>query len=284
MDLTVFLVMLVSAATQAGWNVILKIRLDPFSALVLVGICGGVAALPFALWFGLPGLDVLPWIGLSVCCHLSYYAFIIGAYSRADLGMAYPVARGSALLMTAGISIFIMGEAISPVGMVGILLLASSILLVGRHAFDRHALGHALEGRALLLALGSGVAATAFTIVDGTAARVTGQANLYTTWLFVADAVVITILLLSWKGRRAVAPLLTFLPWGLLGGTMLFVSYWLSVWAMTQAPIGLVTAVRESSVLFGAILSVTLLREPLRADRVIAAFLVVSGLALIKLF
>ncbi|MBS9478890.1 DMT family transporter [Ancylobacter radicis] len=278
MELSIFLVVLLSAVMQAGWNVILKIRLDPFSALVLVGICGGIVALPFALWFGLPGPTVLPWIGASVVCHLSYYAFLIGAYTRADLGMTYPVARGSALLMTAAVSILFLHEPIGLIGTIGILLLASSILIMARHAF-----GHSLEGRALVLALGSGVAVTAFTVIDGTAARLTGQANLYTTWLFVFDAVVIAVLVLAWKGRAVLGPMMAFLPWGLLGGAMLFVSYWLSVWAMTKAPIGLVTAVRESSVLFGAIMAVTLLREPLRADRVIAAVLVVGGLTLIKI-
>ncbi len=278
MDLTVFLVVLLSALMQAGWNVILKIRLDPFSALVLVGICGGIAALPFALWLGPPDAAVVPWIGLSVVCHLSYYAFIIGAYTRADLGMAYPVARGSALLMTAGVAIFVLAEPIGLIGITGIVLLAASVLLMARHA-----IGQRMEAAGLLLALGSGVSVTGFTIIDGTAARIAGSANAYTTWLFVCDAVVILALVLAWKGPRALKPMLGFLPLGMLGGTMLFVSYWLSVWAMTQAPIGLVTAVRESSVLFGAIMAVTLLREPLRADRVVAAVLVVAGLTLVKL-
>lgn len=278
MDLTVFLVVLLSALMQAGWNVILKIRLDPFSALVLVGICGGIAALPFALWLGPPDAAVVPWIGLSVVCHLSYYAFIIGAYTRADLGMAYPVARGSALLMTAAVAIFVLAEPIGLIGVTGIVLLAASVLLMARHA-----IGQRMEAAGLLLALGSGVSVTGFTIIDGTAARIAGSANAYTTWLFVCDAVVILALVLAWKGPRALKPMLGFLPLGMLGGAMLFVSYWLSVWAMTQAPIGLVTAVRESSVLFGAIMAVTLLREPLRADRVVAAVLVVAGLTLIKL-
>jgi drug/metabolite transporter (DMT)-like permease len=278
MDLAVFLVVLLSAVMQAGWNVILKLRLDPFSALVLVGICGGLAALPFALWLGPPDAAVAPWIGMSVVCHLSYYAFLIGAYTRADLGMAYPVARGSALLMTATVAIFVLAEPIGITGMTGIALLAASVLLMAQHA-----IGQKMQAAGLLLALGSGVSVTGFTIIDGTAARIAGSANAYTTWLFVCDAVVILALVLAWKGPRALKPMLGFLPLGMLGGAMLFVSYWLSVWAMTQAPIGLVTAVRESSVLFGAIMAVTLLREPLRADRVVASVLVVAGLTLIKL-
>ncbi|MDQ0509816.1 DMT family transporter [Ancylobacter amanitiformis] len=278
MDLAVFLVVLLSAAMQAAWNIILKIRLDPFSALVLVGLGAGAAALPFALWIGPPDRQLWPWIGASVVAHLSYYAFLIGAYSRADLGLTYPVARGSALLLTALISILVLSEPIGLIGVIGIVLLALAILTMAREAF-----GHMMEGRALLLALGSGLAVTAFTVIDGTAARISGSANAYTTWLFVCDAVVIVIIVLAWKGPRVLVPMAGFLPLGLLGGAMLFVSYWLSVWAMTQAPIGLVTAVRESSVLFGAIMSVAILREPLRTDRIIGAFMVIGGLTLIKL-
>ena len=284
MDLAVFLVVLASAVMQAGWNVALKLRLDPLQALVLVVIGAGISAAPLALWFGPPDAAVLPLIAASVACHMAYYGCLASAYARAELGLAYPVARGSALLMTAAVSILVLHEPIGMLGVAGIVLLAASIVVLARRSF-----GRALEGQALLLAMGSGIAITGFTLIDGTAARIAGSANAYTTWLFVCDAVLVGLVTLGSrvtlgsKRRRAFTlPPGTF-ALALGGGAMLFVSYWLSIWAMTRAPIGLVTAVRESSVLFGALMAVLVLHEKLHAERVVAAFLVLGGLALIKL-
>ena len=113
--------------------------------------------------------------------------------------------------------------------------------------------------------------------------RSASSAHVYTSWLFVADSVAITLFGLAWKGPRALAPTLSFIGPGLAGGAMSLASYWIAIWAMTQAPIGLVAAVRESSVLFGAVIAVVVLHEPLRRERLIAAALIVAGLALIKL-
>ncbi|MCJ8144254.1 DMT family transporter [Ancylobacter sp. A5.8] len=278
MDLTVFLVVLASAVMQAGWNVALKLRVDPLQALVLVVVGAGIAAAPFALWFGPPDAAVLPLIAASVACHMAYYGCLAGAYARAELGLAYPVARGSALLMTAAVAILVLHEPIGVLGVVGIALLAASIVVLARRS-----LGRVLEGQALLLAMGSGVAITGYTLIDGTAARLAGSANAYTTWLFVCDAVLVGALVLASPRRRAAVMAPGMFSLALWGGTLLFVSYWLSIWAMTRAPIGLVTAVRESSVLVGALMAVVVLHEKLHAERIVAAFLVVGGLALIKL-
>lgn len=277
MDLEVLLVVLLSALLQTGWNVLLKLRLDPLSALMLVVLGGGMVALPVALWLGPPEPALWPWMAGSMAAHVSFYACLVGAYARADLGLVYPVARGGALLMTGGVAILVLHEPVRPIGMAGIALLAAGVLVT---AWRSRA--EASQTAALALAVGSGVAVTAYSLIDGTAGRL-GSPSTYTAWLFVGDAVIVASGLALWKGRAFLRPVARHLPLALAGGAMLFVSYWLCVWAMTRAPISLVAAVREASVLFGAALAVLVLKEPLRPERVVAAVLVVAGVTLIKL-
>lgn len=277
MDLAVLLVVLLSALLQTGWNVLLKLRLDPLSALMLVVLGGGAVALPVALWLGPPEPVLWPWMAGSMCAHLAFYGCLVGAYARADLGLVYPVARGGALLMTAAIAILLLHEPVRPIGVAGIALLSASVLITGWRSR-----GEATQAAALVLALGSGAAVTAFSLIDGTAGRL-GSPSVYTAWLFVADALVVALGLLLWKGTAFFGPVRRHWALALVGGAMLFVSYYLCVWAMTRAPISLVAAVRESSVLFSAGFAVWVLHEKLRPERLLAALLVVAGVTLIKL-
>ncbi|MDQ0303699.1 EamA family transporter [Ancylobacter polymorphus] len=279
MDLSVFLAVIAAAAMHAGWNAVLKIRLDPFLAVVLVNAACGVLALPVALHLGPPAAHVWPWIAASVAIHLVYYLTLAGAYRRADMGQVYPLARGSAPLLTTLLSVTLVGEAVDAQGFLGVGLLALGILSL---AWPRAGIA-AIDRTALRLALMCGVSISAYTLVDGLGARSASSAHVYTSWLFVVDSLVITLFGLAWKGPRALAPTLSFLGPGLAGGAMSLAAYWISIWAMTKAPIGLVAAVRESSVLFGAVIAVMVLHEPLRRERLIAAALIVAGLVLIKL-
>lgn len=278
MDLGVFLAVIAAAAMHAGWNAILKIRLDPFIAMVLVNAVCGVIALPFALWFGLPELHVWPWILASVVLHLCYYLTLTEAYRLADMGQVYPVARGSAPLMTTLVSLAVLGEPIDLQGFLGVLLIAVGIVTIAWRRSGQH-----FDPRALRLALICGVSITAYSLVDGLGARTADNPHLYTSWLFVVDSLLIVAVALLWKGPAALRPAAAFIGPGFAGGAMSLAAYWICIWAMTKAPIGLVSAVRESSVLFGAVIAVVVLREPLRANRVAAAGLIVAGLVLIKL-
>ncbi|MCJ8144255.1 EamA family transporter [Ancylobacter sp. A5.8] len=278
MEPSVFLAVLAAAAMHAGWNAILKIRLDPFLAVVLVNAACGIIALPPALYFGLPELHVWPWIIASILIHLVYYLTLSGAYRLADMGLVYPIARGSAPLMTTILSLLLLGEDIDLQGLGGVLLLTLGILSI---AWGRA--GAKFDRTALRLALVCGVSITAYTLVDGLGARSAASPHLYSAWLFVMDSIMITAFALAWKGPRALKPVLGFIGPGFAGGAMSLSAYWISIWAMTRAPIGLVAAVRESSVLFGAVIAVVVLREPLRRERILAAGLIVAGLMLIKL-
>lgn len=278
MEPSVFLAVLAAAAMHAGWNAVLKIRLDPFLAVVLVNAACGIIALPAAIYFGLPELHVWPWIFASIAIHLIYYLTLSGAYRLADMGLVYPVARGSAPLMTTVLSLVLLGEDIDLQGLIGVALLALGILAI---AWKRA--GVTFDRKALRLALTCGVSITAYTLVDGLGARSASSPHLYSAWLFLMDSILITLFALVWKGPAALRPTLSFIGPGFAGGAMSLSAYWISIWAMTKAPIGLVAAVRESSVLFGVLIAAVVLREPLRRERIFAALLIVGGLVLIKL-
>jgi drug/metabolite transporter (DMT)-like permease len=274
-ELHVFLAVIAAAAMHAGWNAMLKIRLDPFLAVVLVNAVCGLIALPLGVWLGLPKLAAWPWIVASVLIHLAYYLTLTGAYRRADLGQVYPVARGSAPLVTTLISLFVLGEPIGGLGVLGVAVLGLGIMTMAFGAgrlFDRQA-----------LALATGITITAYTLVDGVGARIAGSPHVYSAWLFSADGLFLTTFALAWRKPLRLRPALGFVMPGLAGGVMSLAAYWIAIWAMTVAPIGLVAAVRESSVLFGALLSVAVLHEPLRPNRLVAAILIVAGLAMIRL-
>jgi drug/metabolite transporter (DMT)-like permease len=281
LSLPVFLAVLTAAALHAGWNAIIKIRLDPLLAMTLIcGACGAIA-LPALLFTGLPRPAAWPWIFASVTIHLGYYLFLAEAYRRADMGQIYPIARGSAPLLTALASLMLVHDKITPGNGAGIVLLGLGVLLISLRG-HRH-----LEPPskiAIGCALLTAVTITAYTIVDGVGARVAGDANAYAAALFAVDALPILLVCLSWKGIEGMKPALGFLAPGLAGGAMSLAAYWIVIWAMTVAPIALVAAIRETSVLFGGLIAVIFLKEPMTRVRAVSAVLILAGLVCMRAF
>jgi drug/metabolite transporter (DMT)-like permease len=280
MEAYVFAAVLFAAACHAGWNAAIKRTLDSLVTTVLIAVGAGIVAAPLMFVFGLPALAAWPWLIASIAIHLFYFAGLIESYRAGDLGQVYPIARGAAPLMTAMVSTAYVGEALGPFGWGAVVLLAAGVLLLslrgGRdlQKLDRHAVGFALF---------TAVTICAYSIVDGVGARLAGTANAYSAALFVGIAPVVVAYALVRRGPSVLAEMMPFWKTGLAGGALAVISYSIAIWAMTVAPIALVAALRETSVLFGAIIAVAFLKEPLRATRVVAAILIVAGLAMIRL-
>ncbi|MBB5502978.1 drug/metabolite transporter (DMT)-like permease [Paraburkholderia sp. MM5384-R2] len=281
MTLPVFFAVLSAALLHAGWNAVIKVRLDPFLAMTLLCIACGLIALPPLVFIGLARPASWPWVAASVVLHFGYYVCLSEAYRRADMSQIYPIARGSAPLITALVSVTILRETMSAGSVAGIVLLGSGVLLLslrGRHhsaSENRVALGFALL-TALTIA--------GYTVVDGVGARVAGNPNAYAATLFVFDALPMLALCLYRYGPAGMAPMRRFLLPGFAGGAMSLAAYWIVIWAMTRAPIALVAAVRETSVVFAGFIAVYVLNEPFSRVRTAAATLTVAGLALMRLF
>ena len=264
---------------HAGWNAVLKIRLDPFLSAVLIAIAGGLIAAPVLIWTGWPRAEGWPWLAASVVLHLGYYIGLTEAYRRADMSQVYPIARGSAPLMTTLVSVVALGEPVNIIGGGGIAALGAGVLLMSLRGgsavrFDPAAIGYALF---------TAVTICGYTLVDGIGARAAGNPHAYSAALFFLDAFPIALLALYKFERAELRHAVRFVGPGLAGGAMSLAAYWIAIWAMTVAPIPLVAAARESSVLFGMLIAVVILKEPLRGIRVVSACLIVLGLALIRL-
>ena len=280
MENAVFLAVLFAAACHAGWNALIKVGLDPLSTTTLIALGSAVVALVALPFAGMPAVAAWPWIVASTVIHLFYFAALVEAYRTGDLGHVYPIARGSAPLMTAAASAFFVGERLSLLSWSGIVLLAAGVLLLS--ARGSRELTH-VDKRAVGFALLTALTICAYSVVDGLGARASHNSLSYVLWLFIGIALVLPPYALWRDGRGVIPAMQRYWLRGFAGGGLQVLSYGIAVWAMTIAPIAIVASLRETSVLFGAILAVTVLKEPLRAIRIVAALLILCGLVLLRL-
>ena len=271
-----------AAACHAGWNASIKRTLDPLATTVLIALGAGAVALLFVPLAGLPAPASWPWLIASIVIHLFYFAGLIESYRAGDLGQVYPIARGSAPLMTALMTTVLVNETLGFYGWGGIVLLAAGVVLLslrgGRDIAN-------LDKRAVGFALFTAVTICAYSVVDGIGARLAGpgRANAYSCALFVGIAPVVLAYALVRRGTAVLPAMAPHWKLGLGGGLMAVISYSIAIWAMTVAPIAIVAALRETSVLFGAVIAVVLLKEPLRASRMAAAAMILCGVVLLRL-
>lgn len=280
METFVFLAVLFAAACHAGWNALIKVGLDPLSTTTLISVGSGIVALAFAPLVGMPASAARPWLLASVVIHLVYFASLIESYRTGDLGQVYPIARGSAPLMTAAATTIFIGETLGAIGWTGIVALVAGVLLLSARGGRELA---EIDRRAIGFALFTALTICAYSVVDGIGARLSENPNAYSVWLFMGIAVVIVPYALYRDGRDVIPAMRRFWLRGFAGGALQVLSYGIAIWAMTAAPIAIVATLRETSVLFGAAIAVIVLKEPLRPVRVGAACLIVCGLILIRL-
>jgi drug/metabolite transporter (DMT)-like permease len=279
-DTFVFAAVLFAAACHAGWNATIKRGGDPLATTVLISVGASIVSLPLVPLVGMPAAAAWPWVIASVIIHLVYFAALIESYRVGDMGQVYPLARGSAPLLTAILSVLFIGEPLGLFGWSGIVMLAAGVLVLSlRGGRDLARLDRQAVGFALFTAL----TICAYSLVDGIGARRAGSAHAYSVALFAGIGPVMVAYSIVRRGTGAFGGLRKDWLVGLAGGALQLGSYGIAIWAMTLAPIAVVAALRETSVLFGAVIAVLFLNEPLRATRIVAALVIVAGLALIRL-
>lgn len=280
MSATVFVAVMIAAACHAGWNAIVKVGLDRFLSVCLIAIAAGCAALVPLPFVAVPAPAAWPFLAASVAFHIGYNLFLVQAYRVGDLGQVYPIARGAAPLLVSIVSITLVGEPLTGIQMAGILVLVAGVALMSMRGGRELA---RMERSAVVFALMTSVFIAAYTITDGLGARANGSAHSYAVWLFLLDGLAMLAVLVIARGRAGLKSLRPFWKSGLAGGTMSFAAYWTAIWAMTAAPIALVAALRETSVLFAAAISILILREPPSRWRIAAALVIVAGIVLARL-
>jgi drug/metabolite transporter (DMT)-like permease len=279
MDPIVFVAVLLAAAMHAGWNAVVKIGLDHFLSVTLIALFAALVSAPIIPFVALPSAAAWPWLLASAVLHTGYKVFLIAAYRAGDLGQVYPIARGSAPLLVTGVMIVGFGEPLAPGALLGVGLLIAGVWLMslrGGHDLKR------VESRSVAFALATSLFIAAYTITDGVGARINGSPHGYTVWLFFIDGLLMLAVLLLTRGVKGAVELRLHWQNGFAGGAMSLSAYWIAIWAMTLAPIALVAALRESSVLFAAAISVLILKEPLTRWRTVSALAIVAGIVVLR--
>ncbi len=279
MEISVIAAVLVGAAMHASWNSLVKIGLDRFSVILLLSLAQGVQSLVLLWFFPMPAMAAWPWLLASAFLHTGYKLFLIRAYAHGDLSQIYPLARGSAPLMVAAFSALVLGETLTLTGTLAVVAIGLGVVLMSLKGGGD--LGR-LPAKALFYAAGTAVCTAAYTVVDGIGARVSGTASGFTFWMFVLDTLLMLAVALATRGSGAIRRLAPEWRNGLSAGALSLGGYWIAIWAFTVAPIALVAALRETSVLFVMLIAVVFIGERAGAWRWLAAAIIVGGIVLMR--
>jgi len=280
---TVVGAVLFAALLHASWNALIKSGRDKALDTALIHILGCGVGVVLVAMFGLPRREAWPWLAASMTIHIGYYITLVGAYRHGELGFTYPIMRGTAPLLVAMLSGQLIGEHLSLAAWLGVAGISGGVLLIGltrSHVHGgsrRHALGYALANAAII---------AAYTLVDGLGVRASGNALQYVALLFMLDGLPY-FMIVMWQRRAALADSVAFMkqrwPLALVGSSASLGAYGIALWAMTQAPVASVAALRETSVLFATLIGVLMLKERFRLQRLLGAGAVVVGVMALRL-
>ncbi|MGE4612379.1 MAG: EamA family transporter [Paracoccaceae bacterium] len=278
MEFSVFVAVLFAAVLHAGWNAVIRSGGDRFQGMLLLTFTQGVMALGMAVVVPLPDGIVWVWVLGSGLLHTIYKLFLSAAYQHGDLSRVYPIARGAAPMMVVFVGYFLLADTIESKEYAGIGLIGVGVMMMARGVFSSG------ESRRLLpLALGSALFTAGYSIVDGLGARVAMDATMFTAWLFIFDAMFFTVYSLISRGTTVFKASRRAWSLGAFTGVLSLATYWIAVWAMTVAPIALVAAVRETSVLFALVIGILVLKEKAGVAKILAALVIVSGIVVIRI-
>jgi drug/metabolite transporter (DMT)-like permease len=266
---------------HAAWNALVKSNDDRLSMMAFVAASGGLLMLPLLPFTPLPSWEIWKIILLSLALHTGYKVFLVKAYTHGDMGQVYPLARGTAPVLVTLVGFFFLGENLPLLATVGIVVIVAGIISLAWRS--RNGTGPSGDHhRAIFYALGTSVFIAAYTLNDGIGGRVAQSPSDYVIWLFALDGVAIAAIALWRRGPALLRPQRDW-AYGLAGGAASIVAYWLVIWAMSVSPLGPVAALRETSVVFGALISGFVLKEGLGWRAVIAAATVAAGVILLKM-
>jgi len=282
----IFLIVLLAAALNAGWNSAIKVGGDRITVMAITTLLGSAISLCVLPWVEMPARASWILLALSIAIHTVYHFVLPIAYSHGDLGQVYPIARGSApLLVMAGAAVFA-GEWPGAGEILGVMVLSVGVLTLalGARTLDCRVGGTpgSATGKAVGYALLTGFLIAAYTVVDALGARRSGSAIGFAVLITLGDGIATALIVLSWKGARVVRVSRQTLALCAVASAMQMGAYWIAVWALARAPMGTVSALRETSVLFVALISAFMLKEGVNARRMISAVLIFAGIALIR--
>lgn len=273
----VLIAVLGSALLHAGWNYLVKASGERLLDTATLALGGSALAALLLPWMPLPATASLPWLGISVFIHIAYFVALIETYRHADLSVAYPLMRGAAPVFVM-LALPLYENSASFLLIVGIGLLCTGVTLPALIGMNRGI----VQSKGLYWALINALIIACYTVVDGMGVRASGDALAYTLWLFFLDAWGIVAIAIWRRPGKLVPHLGKRWRFGLIGAVATVGSYGVVLWAMSFASIAAVAAIRETSVIFAALLGTRYLGEAMGRLRVASALLVAAGAVAIR--
>jgi drug/metabolite transporter (DMT)-like permease len=278
MDSTIFIAVIAAAMLHAVWNAVVKGGRDKhlgMSAVVLGHAPIAVLALPFV---PAPAVESWPYLAGGIALHLGYQLFLLSSYRIGDLTQVYPIARGTAPMLVAGVSVVFLGVELSSGELTAVLMIGAGIMSL---SLVRQKDG-LRNGRAAAMAFATGCFIAGYSLVDGLGARQAGTAVGFYAWLTIVNALLFALIMavirpgLLRRLPTEAAPAMIF------GGGASFIAYALVIWSFTHAPIALVTALRETSIIFALLIGVFFLKEKLDLAKLFSTVVTLSGAILLR--
>lgn len=279
MDGLVTSVVLLAAFMHAIWNAFLKADNDKLLSVTAIVVATGLIGLFILPFVPIPAAESWPYLALSVAAHFTYYVFLSQSYHYGEFAQVYPIARGTAPLLIVLWSVFVLEENLSPLELGTVAGVILGIMVFASRGFDT--LLH--NSKLFLFIFLTSVSIGIYTISDGKGARLSQSVAEYMVWLTVLDT--IPLLLFTMTRRSTKQIIRQCLHWRpFFAGGISLVAYWMVVWAMTQAPIPLVSALRETSIIIATLIGTFYFKEKSGYRRFVAALIICVSIAILKIY
>lgn len=277
MELSVFTIVILAAALHAAWNAIVKGGGDTLLTTVLVTGAAALLAIVSLPFLASPARESWPFIAASALFQIVYFVLVARAYRVADMSLTYPLMRGTAPLLVALASVMWLSEPLSAYAWLGLGVICGGILSMAG------AIPRGANKAGVVLALGNAIVIAGYTLIDGVGVRKSGAPAAYTLWIFLLSGS--TLVAWALTSRREYFGSYMDRNWhlGLIGGAGTIGSYGLALWAMTVAPVAVVAALRETSILFGTAISALVLHERVGRARIAGVCIIAAGAILLRL-
>lgn len=279
MTTIVFFAVLLAAVMHASWNAFVKAADDGLISIAVLSASHSALGLLLVLYTGLPSPAALPFLALSIVIHQAYHLGLVMQYRFGDLGQVYPLARGASPLLVAAAAWWFVGESLNGWSLVAVATICAGILslaMIGR--------GGPQNAKAVAWASFTALSIAGYSIADGLGARASDETLTYIAWLFLANGIPPVAVAFARRTPEQIGRGLRQTGWqSALGGALSLAAYGIVIWAMTQAPLAHVTALRETSVIVAAAIGAVMLKESFGGRRILAATIVVAGITLLQL-
>ena len=280
MSLNIFLAIILAAFMHAVWNAMVKNEDNKYLAVTAIVLGHVPVSVLIILLTPIPSVESIPFIILSALLHIGYEWYLLSAYRFGDLTKVYPIARGTAPILITIVSLIFLGIALSNFEILGIIIISLGILSLSLQG------AKGIKNRsAVIYALVTGFFIMGYSITDGYGARVSNSFLSYMGWSFILNATIFPIILkINNKSEIITKTFKEGKKIFFIGGTLSYIVYGIVIWGFTQAPIALITALRETSIIFALLIGTFFLKEKFTLLKVIATFIIFFGVALLKFY